>query len=330
LGDGQTRDRNVGSATLEGVARVAGVSRATVSRVVNGEPGVSPELGQRVRLAIERLDYRRNLDPFYDRVHGVAVADAGESADAVISNWDPHIPDPPTDWLTKASFELTLEESEYLYQRVATRAPNSLLAHLLLSRQAVADDEEFPWDVEYQMPLSRELVDQLAHARNLSEVMHGAALLYNLLLAEQKSGGAFVETYRERLQQWWDRLSARRTELLAWDRAAFWRLMRERGTRVRGVTRQFVDQWLNLTFAAPSLSAVSDAPIARRLVTDQERSVKPGRARIGNERATENWEGASGSAQLNYRWNRPVRAVVNDILGPLTARQERKAAGARA
>jgi LacI family transcriptional regulator len=47
--------------TIRDVAALAGTSLKTVSRVVNGEPGVSPELSARVRLAIERLDYRRNL-----------------------------------------------------------------------------------------------------------------------------------------------------------------------------------------------------------------------------------------------------------------------------
>ena len=47
--------------TIRDVAALAGTSLKTVSRVVNGEPGVSPELEERVRVAIERLDYRRNL-----------------------------------------------------------------------------------------------------------------------------------------------------------------------------------------------------------------------------------------------------------------------------
>jgi LacI family transcriptional regulator len=47
--------------TIRDVAALAGTSLKTVSRVVNGEPGVSPELDKRVRVAIERLDYRRNL-----------------------------------------------------------------------------------------------------------------------------------------------------------------------------------------------------------------------------------------------------------------------------
>jgi LacI family transcriptional regulator len=47
-------------ATLRDVAALAGVSFKTVSRVVNGEPGVSPELESRVRAASEQLRYRPN------------------------------------------------------------------------------------------------------------------------------------------------------------------------------------------------------------------------------------------------------------------------------
>jgi LacI family transcriptional regulator len=43
------------------VAALAGVSLKTVSRVINAEPGVSAELATRVTAAIERLDYRHNL-----------------------------------------------------------------------------------------------------------------------------------------------------------------------------------------------------------------------------------------------------------------------------
>ena len=60
MGDGQPRDRNTGSATLEGVARVAGVSRATVSRVVNDSPRVSPDVRLAVEAAIRQLGYTPN------------------------------------------------------------------------------------------------------------------------------------------------------------------------------------------------------------------------------------------------------------------------------
>jgi LacI family transcriptional regulator len=44
------------------VAALAGVGLKTVSRVVNSESGVSPELAARVRAAIEQLNYRRDAN----------------------------------------------------------------------------------------------------------------------------------------------------------------------------------------------------------------------------------------------------------------------------
>jgi LacI family transcriptional regulator len=46
---------------MRDVAALARVSVTTVSRVINGEPGVSPRLAARVGSAIEQLNYRHNL-----------------------------------------------------------------------------------------------------------------------------------------------------------------------------------------------------------------------------------------------------------------------------
>ncbi|WP_436838819.1 LacI family DNA-binding transcriptional regulator [Nonomuraea cavernae] len=46
--------------TMKDVASAAGVALKTVSRVVNGEPGVNPATAKRVRDAIDRLGYSRN------------------------------------------------------------------------------------------------------------------------------------------------------------------------------------------------------------------------------------------------------------------------------
>ncbi|MGH3158453.1 MAG: LacI family DNA-binding transcriptional regulator, partial [Streptosporangiaceae bacterium] len=46
--------------TMRDVAQAAGVSTMTVSRVINGQPGVLPETAARVERAIRRLGYQRN------------------------------------------------------------------------------------------------------------------------------------------------------------------------------------------------------------------------------------------------------------------------------
>jgi len=51
----------VGSVTLDDVAKLAGVSAKTVSRVANDERSVRPDTRERVLRAIEQLDYRPNL-----------------------------------------------------------------------------------------------------------------------------------------------------------------------------------------------------------------------------------------------------------------------------
>jgi LacI family transcriptional regulator len=56
----QTVNGNVTRPTMKDVASRAGVALKTVSRVVNGEPGVTPETAKRVLGAIADLGFRRN------------------------------------------------------------------------------------------------------------------------------------------------------------------------------------------------------------------------------------------------------------------------------
>ena len=46
--------------TLKDVAELAGVSFKTMSRVLNGENGVSPAMHAKVQQAVDTLGYRRN------------------------------------------------------------------------------------------------------------------------------------------------------------------------------------------------------------------------------------------------------------------------------
>lgn len=66
------------TATMEDVARLAGVGRGTVSRVVNGHPAVTPATSERVKKAIAELDFRpshagRALMNGYSQIIGVYI-----------------------------------------------------------------------------------------------------------------------------------------------------------------------------------------------------------------------------------------------------------------
>lgn len=60
LANNQQPDREQRVPTMRDVAALAGVSLKTVSRVVNQEPAVSPELTERVLHAVQLLDYHHN------------------------------------------------------------------------------------------------------------------------------------------------------------------------------------------------------------------------------------------------------------------------------
>jgi LacI family transcriptional regulator len=77
--------------TMNDVARTAGVSLKTVSRVVNGEPTVAPDLAARVHAAVESLNYRPNLGASMlrrndrrSRTIGVLVEDVGNPFSAAL------------------------------------------------------------------------------------------------------------------------------------------------------------------------------------------------------------------------------------------------------
>ena len=76
-------------ATLEDVARLAGVAPMTVSRTINGHPYVAEDTAKRVRAAIRRLDYRPNhaarmLTGQLSRSIGLIVPDIADTFFSVI------------------------------------------------------------------------------------------------------------------------------------------------------------------------------------------------------------------------------------------------------
>ncbi len=73
--------------------------------------------------------------------------------------------------------------------------------------------------------------------------MHGASLLYNLMLAEARGHEDWIDTYTSSLEQWAVEEAKRAERLAAWDLSAFWDLVSGGGRPPTLTTRRFVEGW---------------------------------------------------------------------------------------
>jgi len=257
--------------------------------------------------------YHRGLDRFYreqERASASRQDREGERRDR--QNWHPHLPAPPSDHPTGASFALRREEAEYLQDRILQRAPGSLLA-FLMDRGRLADPVDFPWEHPLVGELPSRLSNLLEHARCFSEAMHGAALLYNRMLAELLARDEWTTEYQEWIQKWVALVGERAARLAGWDRSEFWKIVRSRGAVVPSSTQAFIESWISLALGMRDAGDVISSRDARNLIEHRERYLKRGRARLVNREQLELWGGAAGTAPLDYRWG-TTQTIVTDIL----------------
>jgi hypothetical protein len=261
--------------------------------------------------------HHRSWDSLLRRKRNVALDDDKEPLDSVgAATWDPELPDPPADFLKKTTLALSKREAEYLQQRVLGLG-ETLLGHLV-SHTAPAGDSEFAWTHPQYDGYPAALRTHVEHARLFSETMHGAALLYNLMLSEARGDDKLRTDYRERFSSWAVLLGNRADAFCSWRRESFWTLVEGTRAHVGVRSRRFVDSWLDRALGATNLEALADAADVRALIAERERILKRARARLSNPRALERWNGSAGAQQLNYRWHR-VRAIVADVLQGLDA-----------
>lgn len=259
-------------------------------------------------------EYHKSLDLHYLRLKGrddSASEFDGEGAHgATLANWHPNIVQPPKGFPNEATMELTFDEASYLRERVMTSCPDSLLAHLLKNHVDVRD-VPFAWDLE--TPLPESLSTPLGHAQNFSEVMLGAQLLYNLILAEQSHSDDRQEEYRERLSDWWETMEQGNERFAYWNLRQFWTFVHKVNPRISARAISFIEQWIATVKSAKSLDGVMDSSSAREQISQREFQIKGALARTLNERARDLWSGAAGSEQLDLRW-RTSRRIITDIL----------------
>ena len=227
------------------------------------------------------------------------------------ATWDPDLPCRPNEFPTEASFALTYKEAAYLRDKLLVSCRDSLLATIIDNGERGVQ-ADFVWGHPHlgRFPdFQRAWID---HARNFSEGLHGATLLYNLMLAELRQDPGLVDDYRAELAEWRNRVEARVGDWRRWDRPAFWRLV-EAYRSIPIPTRRFIDSWLDLLLQEGESGFPADHSVARRLVRHREVALKRGRSRFESPRHLETWSGSSGAYQLNLRW--PVaQRITDDIL----------------
>lgn len=261
-----------------------------------------------------QAQYHRYLDIFYRhrKQQYRQLKYNGESAVAGVGeNWHPGLPEPPTKFPRQASLALTQREAEYLHDRIMTNCGHSLLAFLV--DRTTPSKVSFIWMHPAFEQFPQRLQLQVVHARNFSEVMHGAALLYNLMLGEKSNRKDDIAKYRDELVNWSKTVQSRKAALTRWQRRDFWEAVVSEGARIPLRTRHFVDCWIDLVLESEDVATLSTDEMARSLIYDREVALKRNRARLQNQRALELWSGAAGAGQLDYRWG-VVDKIINDIL----------------
>jgi hypothetical protein len=262
--------------------------------------------------------YHRSLDDLYTKTAPKSNRRSEERIDDQgLRNWHAGIPPAPNDFPKSVSFALTRIEAEYLRERIMTRVPDTLLA-FLVDQGRLAERVDFLWQHHQFAEFPDHVREQLDHARNFSDVIHSAALLYNLMLAERADSEELVSNYRAGFRYWLDTIHERHQVLSEWNRTRFWEVVISGGAIIPPLTRMFVDNWLNLVLLSDPNNLVQSSH-ARDLIRGRETQLKRGLARLENRRALELWSGAAGAQKLNFRW--PVaQIIIADILTGLSKR----------
>ena len=238
--------------------------------------------------------------------------DDGIPLDGTSRTWHAGLPPAPLDYPLSVGLTLHRAEASYLKERIVESHRSSLLAFLLL-RSSDPTDAEFAWEHPDCQMLPPHLARQLSHVRLFSESMYGAAILYNLWLAQMAPERlAIVDECRAVLEEWAAGIEAIRGLLTDWDTDDFWMFVRGCGAKPSEMSRVFVECWIGFVRNTADLTTLADSVDARRLVADREEAIKFGLARFKNQRCREVWQGAAGLGRMDFRWG-SARMILNDI-----------------
>ena len=244
------------------------------------------------------------------RRHRPRKRSASDFPDDAIRNhasWCADLPHRPDSLLERAEFKLSGDERDFLIDRLVNAQPDSLLAHLAKAGRHA--DCDFIWEHPDYTSFPDAARRLIKHADVFSAVMHGAALLYNLMLAERRENEEWIDRYRRGLSDWRE-TEFDRTAVSLWSLYDFWRCIEHEGHRIRGRARQFVYRWCEL--ADEHVGEIADLPAARTLVEEREKALKGSQSRFVNRTVLDKWGGRSGADRLGFRW-REANSHIRDL-----------------
>lgn len=260
-------------------------------------------------------EYHRRIDETYRRRNArkALEQDAQSRGDDVDVeqrtadlSWHPRLPTPPKEFPSAVNFALSREEAEFIRDRIQVACPDSLLSFLALHCQPA--DTQAPWEHPDYGRFSEHHQELLTHARLFSEVMHGAALSYNVQLARLRNHESLVAEHQASFDRWIGNLPLE--EIRAWSVSRLWELTMDHGHTITRQTRSFVQQWVDQTRKSPGGLLSDDESLT--LIKSREMRLKGTRSRFRNRRALEQWGGYSGVGRLVYRWPN-VKVFLKDL-----------------
>ncbi|MCA1542436.1 hypothetical protein I6F18_20975 [Bradyrhizobium sp. NBAIM32] len=254
-----------------------------------------------------REQYHREFSGF--RLHSSRRLHSEDEETAANLSWSGSLPEAPSSLLDKCTFEVSKREARYLAERI-WECGSTVFGKLLDEPSEIAGS--FVWETAFAKTLAGPLGKLLSHAQNFSEIMHGAALLYNYMLARSARRMALTDEYGAKFGLWCERIVAARSRYDDWDLPGFWKIAAQSVHSITPKARLFVDDWIRLTLETKKAARLIDDERSVELIKRRESEVKPNRERLGNARALERWTEASGAGQIDFRWFR-VKTIADDI-----------------
>lgn len=240
------------------------------------------------------------------RPHGIPADEDPALTERAPVLWSPTLPASPNDWLDKTVFRLTVDEAQFIIDRLIATQPLALLT--ILAQEGIDAESDYIWTHPHLAAFPAPARSLVRHGEIFSHLMHGAALLYNLTLSELRERDDWIADYRERLQRWADELDL--AALRTWSLDDFWNAVEHPAHNILPAARRFVGQWRDLV--NNGATRIASIPAARQIVEARERRLKTSQSRYANHAVRDRWSGASGVNRLSFRWSQ-VQSYLRDL-----------------